>query len=316
MAQEQAGQQTEQQEDENVERKQVEQQQQEPPGTPENIHKIPRDESFKTCKTDRFTPNTKRQLRATPARTSILSGGKPFKESTLSKKFNSRKKATTNSANKRQLNESCGSNETFIRKEQELMFDRDSLDIGMTSTLDLEPSTVERYRKSKQLPDIKSPIKQQPSLEERSEEEEERSVRKSSSVKKSPSPQKKPHKSPRKSPRKASPIKSQKKRSPRKQPTQQNKVAQVLPQKQPFIRAGFQQKQQQLRQQHQFTLPKLPRPQQQELQRKFQPPASVMRASSTRCISLWDSARKTRSNSFKSTAELEREYFNSLRSRF
>lgn len=103
----------------------------ESPKTPnKSSDRIKKDDSFKTCKTTMATPRTRRQLRMTPARTSILSGGNPFKEAQGSgKKFNSSRKRIT-SAKKTNGNDTAGSNETFIKCEQELMFDRDSLDVA------------------------------------------------------------------------------------------------------------------------------------------------------------------------------------------
>lgn len=91
-----------------------------PPKTPEG-QKIPKDDSFKTCRTTRASPETRRLFRMTPARQSILSGGKPYKESNRS--TSRRRKPNTS-----QL--TSASNDTFIRCERELMFDRDSLEVG------------------------------------------------------------------------------------------------------------------------------------------------------------------------------------------
>lgn len=97
------------------------------PKTPPKVGRPSHDDSFKTCKATLPTPKTRRLLRMTPARTSILSGGNPFKEAKSSgKKFNSRRK---NNSSHHQ-NDTVGSNETFLKFEQELMFDRDSLEVA------------------------------------------------------------------------------------------------------------------------------------------------------------------------------------------
>lgn len=63
------------------------------PRTPEKVEKIPRDDSFKTCKTTVLTPRTRINLRNTPLRESIASGNKPFKENTpTGKRFNLRRR--------------------------------------------------------------------------------------------------------------------------------------------------------------------------------------------------------------------------------
>lgn len=111
------------------------------PKTPTKVARIRDEESFKTCKAVMPTPGTRRQLRMTPVRTSLLAGGKPFREVNSSgRKFNSRTKKTPlklsnhkeeKPDDKDTANESADSNETFIRLEQEPVFDRDSLEIGL-----------------------------------------------------------------------------------------------------------------------------------------------------------------------------------------
>lgn len=115
------------------------------PKTPERAQEEQNDELFKTCKADIPTPATRLQLRQTPARLSILSGGQPFKESPSAKKFNLRNK-------RKQKNDTVDSNETFIKCEQELMFDRDSL----------EPNAADTYRRRSTRPDNKQVCEESP----------------------------------------------------------------------------------------------------------------------------------------------------------
>lgn len=115
------------------------------PMRPEN--KIPRDESFKTCKSTMPSPRRRHNLRITPARTSILSGGKPFKEAgaTSGRKMRKSRRLAATPGFPRIQNETTDSNETFIRCEQELMFDRDSLDFPKPAN-GLSSSPHERNR--------------------------------------------------------------------------------------------------------------------------------------------------------------------------
>jgi hypothetical protein len=218
--------------------------------TPTKIHMIPKEDSFKTCKTE-IPSAMRRKLRMTPARNSILSGGTPFKEvSSSGKKFNSRRKVAR-AAQTSKLDETGGSNETFVRHEQDLLFDRDSLET--------HPPSVRRHR-----------ISSTPKPLER--------VELLSSVKPFPRPIPAPPK----------PVESKFKaplmRPPKPKPQQQNI------QQKPFNRF--------VTPRHNVTnrCPESAR-------------SSIFKRSMNTTNAL------NRSQSFKSTAELERDYFNSLRSR-
>lgn len=116
----------------------------ESPKTPDKVEKIPKEDSFKTAKTTMQTPSTKHRLRMTSVRISLSEGKNVFKEAHSSgKKFNMRTRSKTNASannnvslrkqnqnNNNNINDTAGSNETFIRCEQELMFDRDSLEVA------------------------------------------------------------------------------------------------------------------------------------------------------------------------------------------
>lgn len=295
-----------------------EQQQQSPCCTPEKVQKIPKDDSFKTCKASMPTPATRRQLRATPARNSILSGGKPYKEITTSgRKFNSRRKrnsklnggvgATCTSGDR--LNESADSNETFIRHERELAYDPDSLDPEVSTRrlpLDIDDG-INR-------PDIShlslTPTKQQQLSPIMKPDQQRKEELKQQQPKQQPTPQ-------RSSKRMSKQM--QQKPKPLAMPTSTPMPfaipkAKSKPKPNPFYFNRYmsstakkpqQQKQQQQHQQQQSSI--------------FKKPSSVISnfsvASSRRCLSQWNTPRITRTQSFKSTAELEREYFSSLRSR-
>lgn len=222
--------------------------------TPVKIHMIPKDDSFKTCKTE-MPASMKRQLRMTPARNSILSGGTPFKEVTSSgKKFNSRRKVAR-SAQTSKLDDTGGSNETFVRHEQDLLFDRDSLDT--------HPPSARRHR-----------ISSTPKPFER--------VQISSIAKPDLKPISKPNPKPK-------PLESKFKaplvRPPKPKPQQQQNI-----QAKPFNR---------------FVTPK-------HLNVSNRYPESARSSIFKRSM---NTSGLIRSQSFKSTAELEREYFSSLRSR-
>jgi len=78
------------------------------------------DKSMEKCP----SPRMRLRLRVTAARTSIMSGGKPYKEvGSSSKKLRSRKKAKKLNSSDTSLR----SNDTFVRHEGDI-FDRDSLD--------------------------------------------------------------------------------------------------------------------------------------------------------------------------------------------
>lgn len=260
--------------------------------TPEKAPKIPRDDSFKTCKASMPSPEIRRRLRKTPARNSILSGHKPYREVTSSgRKFNSRRKAAsrqqrTPNGSITNLNGSADSNETFIRHERDLQYDPDSLD--------LNDSTHQR-RQPKPIDDTTRPVEL-----------------------KQPSPTKK-----------FSPIKKQQQQQ---QPQQQSQVSKRLSRQMPLTKAKPVPMPTSTPMPMAFAKP-MPRPKPNPIHmtrymsstaKKPQPPvfkkpSSIISnssvASSRRCLSQWNTPRLTRAQSFKSTAELEREYFSSLRSR-
>lgn len=197
-----------------------------------------------------------RELRMTPARNSILSGGQPFKEVTSSgKKFNSRRKANR-SGHLSRLNDTVGSNETFIDARQELVFDRDSLDTNPPSSLRRQRiSSTPKPMERAPAPVIAKPVSKLPVVESTSK-----------------------FKAPR-----VRPIGQAAK--PRQQTKQQPK---------PFNR---------------YVTPR-------HLNVSTRHPdnsrSSFMFKRPMLCST---PGQLTRSQSFKSTAELERDYFNSLRSR-
>lgn len=260
--------------------------------TPEKAPRIPRDDSFKTCKASVSSPDVRRRLRATPARNSILSGRKPYREVTSSgRKFNSRRKAAskqqrTANGSTNNLNESADSNETFIRHERDLLYDPDSLDLNESS---------HQRRQPKQIDDITRQVEP-----------------------KQPSPTKK-----------FSPIKKQ---HPQQQQQPQSQVTKRLSRQMPLTKAKPIQMPTSTPMPMAFAKP-MPRPKPNPIHmtrymsstaKKPQPtifkkPSSIISnssvASSRRCLSQWNTPRLTRAQSFKSTAELEREYFSSLRSR-
>lgn len=116
----------------------------ESPKTPIRLDKIPRDESFKTCKSTMPTPHSRLNLRVTPARASMMRGEKPFKEAAQSSGRKQRRgrrviEATPGLSTAKLQNQTTDSNETFIRCEQELMFDRDSLESGNPNRMSSTP---------------------------------------------------------------------------------------------------------------------------------------------------------------------------------
>lgn len=257
--------------------------------TPEKAPKIPKDDSFKTCKASMPSPDVRRRLRATPARNSILSGHKPYREFTSSgRKFNSRRKAANNkrtpNGSTNNLNESADSNETFIRHERDLLYDPDSLDLNESTHQSRQPKRIDETTRPVEL--------------------------------KQPSPTKK-----------FSPIKKQ-----QQQQQQQSQVTKRLSRQMPLTKAKPIPMPTSTPMPMAFAKP-MPRPKPNPIHmtrymsstaKKPQPPvfkkpSSIISnssvASSRRCLSQWNTPRLTRAQSFKSTAELEREYFSSLRSR-
>lgn len=246
------------------------------PKTPEKVERIPRDDSFKTCKTTMATPRTRRQLRMTPARASILSGGKPFKEGVSSgKKFNTRRR--------RQLDETARSNETFTRCEQELMFDRDSLEASKLSITSFPKLSISSTPKPPpQVLEKESP----PKLREKPELQE----------KPKPNPPKETKSQEVTKPQEEIKLAEVKNQSLSKQPTfLKNKKAKntlMPPPAAPKVASDPG---------NRFITPRVSKP------------ASLI-GTSSRYLSQWNNSYITRARSYKSTAELERDYFSSLRS--
>lgn len=87
------------------------------------------DDSFMTCKDSMQTPRYK--LRMTSTRSSILAGATPFKEPGGSSAHRSGRRLKNDTT--------IGSNDTFIMREQELMFDRDSLEVSANNRFSSTP---------------------------------------------------------------------------------------------------------------------------------------------------------------------------------
>lgn len=279
--------------------------------TPEKVEKIPKDDSliFKTCKTTMATPATRRQLRMTPARISLSEGKKVFREANSSgKKFNSRKKLNNSSKNiveparldslieqNNNINNTAGSNETFIRCEQELMFDRDSLEFASNNRrISSSPKHVRRHQQ--QL----SQQKQQQQQKMRTSSPKKAATLPSPIVSKariSKSPIKKA------SPAKANKIQLspiQNKMPPPVGVPKQQKPAPKLNEKSLWNSSN----------RSKFVTPQATKP-----AAVFRVPSSLKgTASKYLNSSQWNNSRLTRAQSFKSTAEIERNYFSSLRS--
>lgn len=239
------------------------------PRTPEKVERIPKEDVFKTCEASMPSPRRRRQLRMTPARTSILSGGKPFKEANNSgRRFNSRTKRTPRK--NQTLDNSADSNETFIR------FERDSLEENrrMSTPKTIEPKTPNQ-----------SPPKEL-EIEFKTTD---------------PSPKKKIEQKITSS----SPKKKLERKTPNSAPQGRfikPKINIPRPQRQLIPRSTNPRPQRQL-------IPRAtnPRPQRLLIPRPTNPRPQ-------RQISNCNYSLITRTQSFKSTAELERDYFSSLRS--
>lgn len=95
----------------------------------ENNSESQPDDSFMTCKDSMQTPRYK--LRMTTTRSSILAGATPFKEPGGS--------STHRSGRRTKNDTTIGSNDTFIMREQELMFDRDSLEVSANNRYSSTP---------------------------------------------------------------------------------------------------------------------------------------------------------------------------------
>lgn len=275
--------------------------------TPEKVHKIPKDDSFKTCRAQMPTPGARRQLRATPARHSILSGGQPYKEVHSSgRKFNSRRKGrlqkgATNSNNNTHLNDTTSSNETFIRHERDLMYDRDSLD----TDLSLQKQQHATTRNQPQ------PILEK-SLDIIDDTTRPVTALRSSSPRK-PSPKKAPPK--RQSPKKSSPIK--------RQSTTARAATRPVPKPRPIPMPSSTPMPMAAPRWNRYMSSTAKKPTGASAN-QFKKPSSAMDssrssvASSRRCLAQWNTPRlgstMSRTQSFRSTAELERDYISSLRS--
>lgn len=275
-----------------------------PPKTPEKVGRIPKDDSFKTCKTTMATPRTRRQLRMTPARASILSGGKPFHELSSSKKFNSRRRG-------RRQNDTAGSNDTFTRYETELLFDRDSLELSdrRLSKSPQKPSPAQQKEPkpiSPQQEILKTPESQKEEPKPIEPEVSKAGPLNNQSLSKQPTFLKKKEPKPIKNPSPKKNKSPKKARSPKKVPSPKK----VLSPK----KVQSQRKNQPLKK----TL--MPPPPVPKLKSSFITPQAYKKPSSlastaSRYLSTWNSSCiSERTRHYKSTAELERDYFSSLRS--
>lgn len=275
------------------------------PKTPTNVERIARDESFKTCKTVMPTPHTRRNLRVTPARTSILSGGKPYGGLDVSsgrKNRRPRRRTPGHPLIGLSQNETTDSNETFIKCEQELLIDRDSLEGNQQSS----PFKANPQRIVARRPNINNISPDTLNLSPRKLTPMRTSSPKTSSRRLS---------SPK--PKKVSPkIASAKRASPKKKASPQKKapspkfkspkmIARKISPRKPVTR--------------QFSL-------RQASTRKYSPqklnnvrglvtPLATTTLNASRLNSSRLYASRPRTQSFKSTAELERDYFSSLRSK-
>lgn len=297
------------------------------PKTPEKVERIPKDESFKTCKTTVASPRARRKLRMTPARVSMLSGGKPFQEATYSPRLFSRRRRQLN-VSVRQQNETAASNDTFTRCEQELMFDRDSLEVSnrklsKSSTPKRSPLALNQLERelaliensdppvepSKPRQEPQEPQKEDPKPPQSNSEPQEPKVSKAGplndladgqvnnqSLSKQPTFLKKKNPNSnnnnnRKSPRKA---KSSKNPSPKKGGSSPKKTMMPPPPAMPkgpsVVRRSF-------------ITPKV----------LYKKPSSLA-STASRYLSSWNNSYIARTRSYKSTAELERDYISSLRS--
>lgn len=296
----------------------------EEPKTPEKVDKIPRDDSFKTCKTFMPSGKTKRQLRMTPARNSILSGGTPFKETTPAmKRFNSRSKKLNKSGSKR-FNDTADSNETFIRHEQELLFDRDSLDMAhhkLSSTPlvlpELLPSPPMQNSRRRSTPKVFE-VEENPQTKQRPSGANKPKVEEGTKVISPRKEIKSDKRAPEIKTKVPSPIKVVNRNKPAtKAPASivqakfRRPISPAKSTRRPLSPTG-----------KTFRKPlspsrfKKPSSPQRAKRPQMQVPSSVKSTASSRYLSQWNNSRLTRTQSFKSTAELEREYFTSLRSRF
>lgn len=265
----------------------------------ENRPKIPKDDGFKTCQSMMPTPKLRRTLRMTAARTSILTGGKPYKEvGSSGKKFNSRKKAAANKSGK--LNDTTiNSNDTFIRHERDI-FDRDSLDYVFRSPSSLNHHDGPRTSEVKpRANSFRTPTNSPPPT-------------KANSPKK-PSDNSLPTKSPMQ--------KSTKKLITRPPTTSPAKVTNLTKPKPTALQPATNPRARPIRQKY------LPQQQQRTTQLKLQSqqkPRFLTGGKFNNNINrpkpagrlTRPGASQTRDAQYKSTAELEKEYFNSLRSRF
>lgn len=294
------------------------------PGTPTKVDRIPREDSFKTCKATLPSPKTRRQLRMTPARTSILGGGKPFKEGNNSgRKFNSRSKRTPRKQGHID-DDSAGSNETFIRSEQDNLFDHDSLEEKRKS-IPVINSSISNPQESQKLltrasmrgprtstPTIKAPTQPAISPIMPKEYNNDQPLPEASKPLTAPENVKKQnHGSSNKK------IVASKSRSPiKKRPatTKSVSTSKVTNLKASNFKAPN------------FKAPATKAPQNSEFKRKrtfvtpmpanrppWKPQSSFV-GTASKYLSQCNNSRITRTQSFKSTAELERDYFNSLRS--
>lgn len=273
----------------------------ESPKTPDDIQKIPRDESFKTCKAADPSPRLRREgLRKTPARMSVFSGGKPYKEAggvSSGRKFNSRRKNNNTSQN-HLANVTANSNETFVKCEQELMFEGDSLEgpaqVGV-GRRDAKPLVQQQLHQA-----IPEPLFETESEVPQSKPIESISPRFQQLKTKQPSPKKQVPKQIRPDTKVIQSRQMPPPSQPRAKPTQTRE--QLLKKNQ---RQQNQARRESQAIRNQFLTPKLP---------TFRKPPASLIGTASRYMNSFNTSRLTRSTSFKSTAELERDYFSSLRS--
>lgn len=293
------------------------------PGTPTKVERIPKEDSFKTCKATMPSPKTRRQLRMTPARTSILSGGKPFKEGNNSgRKFNSRPKRTPRKQGHND-DDSAGSNETFIRCEQDNLFDHDSLEEKRKSIPVIDSSISNPQESQKQLltrasmrgprtstPTIKAPT--QPAIspimpKEYNNDQLQLPPKASEPLAAPENVKKQNHGSSNKKI-----VAGSKSRSPikkRSATTKSDSTSKVTNFKAPNFKAPITKAPQnsEFKRKRTFVTP-MP------ANRPPWKPQSSFVGTASKYLSQCNNSRITRTQSFKSTAELERDYFNSLRS--
>lgn len=268
------------------------------PKTPSRATESQGDESFRTCKDSMPTPSTRYMLRMTTTRSSILAGATPFKES---------KPPSLRANRSRPKNDTLGSNDTFIMQEQELMFDRDSLEpINTRFSSTPKPNqpicpAIEESPDNEQLTAKPAPIlpkeepDQQLNLNRLSLSKQPTFLKEKGTGNNSLDclvAQVRPQTSSGKT--RMSPNKNI---ARKKSPTKKNR----MPPPPPPPPSSTRTVKDSIRKR--FVTPRA----------VFRKPANLM-GTASRYLSQMNSSKLTRSHSYKSTAELERDYFKSLRS--